>query len=108
MEEKEIIINYSIKFNPKQIGYKGKFYVRIKPKNPGKYDEIAESLEKNAFITDLFRIGEQYGLLAIIRVKDIEDFGSFIKNIYDTEKIEDTFTNFALDELIPFTNFCIF
>jgi len=108
MEEKGIILNYSVTFNPKQIGYKGKFYVRIKPKNPGKYDAIAENLEKSANITDLFRIGEQYGLLAIVRVKKIDEYSIFIKNIYETEEIEDTFTNFALDELKPFTHFNIF
>jgi DNA-binding Lrp family transcriptional regulator len=108
MEDRGIILNYTITFNPKLIGYKGKFYVKIKPKNPAKYDMIAENLEKSEFITDLFRIGEQYGLLAIVRVREIDDYGRFIKNIYDTEEIEDTFTNFALDELKPFTNFKLF
>ncbi len=108
MEQEGVILNYSIRFNPKLIGYKGKFYVRIKPKNPAKYDTIAENLENSEYITDLFRIGEQYGLLAIVRVKEIDDYGTFIKNIYDTEDIEDTFTNFALDELKPFTNFTLF
>ncbi len=108
MEHEGVILNYSIRFNPKLIGYKGKFYVRIKPKNPAKYDIIAENLEKSEYITDLFRIGEQYGLLAIVRVKEIDDYSTFIKNIYETEDIEDTFTNFALDELKPYTNFTLF
>ena len=63
---------------------------------------------KNPHITDLFRIGEQYGLFAIIRVKEIEDYGNFIRELYETEEIEDTFTNFVLDELKPYTNFIIF
>lgn len=108
MEEDGVILNYAIRFNPKLIGYKGKFYVRIKPKNPAKYDLIAENIEKSKNITDLFRIGEQYGLLALVRVKEIDDYGIFIKNLYETEEIEDTFTNFALDELKPFTNFTLF
>jgi len=108
METDGIILNYSIRFNPKLIGYKGKFYVKIKPKNPAKYDLIAENIERSKYITNLFRIGEQYGLLAIVRVKEIDDYGTFIKNLYETEEIEDTFTNFALDELKPFTNFTLF
>ena len=56
----------------------------------------------------MFRIGEQYGIFTIVRVKEIEDYGNFIKMLYDTEEIEDTFTNFVLDELKAFTNFSIY
>ncbi|MHA1823401.1 MAG: Lrp/AsnC family transcriptional regulator, partial [Promethearchaeota archaeon] len=107
LENSGIILNYSINFNPRAIGYKGKFIVRIKPSNPSEYDDLALNLEKIKEITDLFRIGEQYGLYAVVRVKRIEDFAKFIKKLYN-EKIEDTFTNFVLDELIPTTNFTIF
>lgn len=108
LEETCIILNYSINFNANDIGFKGKFVVRIKPKNPSKYDNLALNLIKNPHITDLFRIGEQYGLFAIIRVKEIEEYGNFIRELYETEEIEDTFTNFVLDELKPYTNFIIF
>ena len=59
-------------------------------------------------ITYLFRIGEEYGLFAIVRVKKIEDYGDFIRELYLTEEIEDTYTNFVLDELKSTTNFIIF
>ncbi len=103
----DIILNYTVNFNPRSIGFKGKYIVRIKPKDPSNYNELALSLEEKKEITDLFRIGEQYGMLAIVRVKNIEDFGIFIWNLYETEEIEDTFTNFVLDELKPYTNFII-
>jgi DNA-binding Lrp family transcriptional regulator len=102
-----IILNYALNFCPRKLGFKGKYIVRIKPKDPSKYDEIAFDLEKNRRITDLFRIGEEYGLLAIVRVKEIEDYSMFIKELYATDKIEDTWTNFILDELNPYTNFVI-
>ena len=107
LENAGIILNYSINFNPRAIGYKGKFIVRIKPSNPSEYDDLALNLEKIKEITDLFRIGEQYGLYAVVRVKRIEDFAKFIKELYN-EKIEDTLTNFVLDELILYDNFTIF
>ncbi|MBY9004550.1 MAG: Lrp/AsnC family transcriptional regulator [Candidatus Lokiarchaeota archaeon] len=107
LENSGIILNYTINFNPRAIGYKGKFIVRIKPSSPSEYDDLAINLEKIKEITDLFRIGEQYGLYAVVRVKRIEDFAKFIKELYN-EKIEDTYTNFILDELIPNTNFTIF
>jgi DNA-binding Lrp family transcriptional regulator len=107
LENSGIILNYAINFCPKRIGFKGKFIVRIKPKDPSKYDEYASKLEAKEEITDLFRIGEQYGLLAIIRVKEIEDYGRIIKNLYETGDIEDTWTNFVLDERKVYTNFVI-
>lgn len=107
LEMNQVILNYSINFNPREIGFKGKYLVRIKPKDPSKYDKLALKLEKNKYITDLFRIGEQYGLFAIIRVKKVEDYANFIRELYESEDIEDTFTNFVLDELVPYTNFIL-
>jgi len=107
LENATIILNYSINFSPIKIGYEGKYLLRIKPKDPSKYDELALSLVKNLYITDLFRMGEQYGLFAIVRVERIEDYATFIKDLYSSEEIEDTYTNFILDELIPYTNFII-
>ena len=108
LEESGVILNYSINFCPNKIDFKGKFIVRIKPRNPSKYDNLALNLVKNPHITDLFRIGEQYGLFAIIRVKNVEDYRIFIRKLYETGEIEDTFTNFILEELKPYTNFIIF
>ncbi len=108
LEESSVILNYSINFKPKKVGFKGKFIVRIKPKDSSKYSELALSLVKRDEIVYLFRMGEQYGLLAIVRVKKIEDFGDFIKNLYESEDMEDTYTNFVLDELKPYTNFKMF
>jgi DNA-binding Lrp family transcriptional regulator len=107
LEREGIILNYNVNFNPKKIGFKGKYLLRIKPKDPSKYNELAIRLEMNKNITDLFRIGEQYGLFAIVRVKKIEDYATFIKDLYSSEEIEDTYTNFVLDELISYTNFII-
>ena len=108
LEESSVILNYSINFKPKKVGFKGKFIVRIKPKDSSKYSELALSLVRRDEIVYLFRMGEQYGLLAIVRVKKIEDFGDFIKNLYESEDMEDTYTNFVLDELKPYTNFKLF
>lgn len=107
LEENDIIINHCINFNPLKLGFKGKYILRIKPKNPSHYDELAVNLIKKKEITDLFRIGEQYGLFAIVRVKEIEEYGRFIKNLYDSEQIEDTYSNFVLDERISYTNFLL-
>ncbi|MFX1504366.1 MAG: Lrp/AsnC ligand binding domain-containing protein [Promethearchaeota archaeon] len=108
LEEQGVILNYTVNFCPKKIGFEGKYLLRIKPKDPSKYNELAVSLDKKENITDLFRIGEQYGLFAIVRVKKIEDYAKFIRDLYDSEDIEDTYTNFVLDELKPYLNFLFF
>ncbi len=107
LETEGVILNYTVNFSPKKMGFKGKFLLRIKPKDPSKYNEIAVRLAMKKSITDLFRIGEQYGLFAIVRVREIENYAEFIKNLYNTDEIEDTYTNFVLDELITYTNFII-
>ncbi len=106
LEESGVILNYSMNFNPKKIGFNGKYIVKIKPKDPSKYKNLALRLEQNPHITDLFRIGEQYGLFAVVRVSEIEDYREFIRNLYK-EDIEDTFTNFILDELVFHTNYVL-
>jgi len=107
LERQGVILNYIVNFNPKKIGFKGKYLLRIKPKDPSKYNELAFRLNMNRNITDLFRIGEQYGLFTIVRVKEIEYYANFIRDLYISEEIEDTYTNFVLDELISYTNFII-
>ncbi|MFX0027726.1 MAG: Lrp/AsnC family transcriptional regulator [Candidatus Hermodarchaeota archaeon] len=107
LEKNGVILNYAVNFSPSRIGFKGKYLLRIKPKDPSKYNDIALNLEESKNITDLFRIGEQYGLFAIVRVKEIEDYAKFIRNLYSSIEIEDTYTNFVLDELIAYTNFVI-
>jgi DNA-binding Lrp family transcriptional regulator len=105
LEKEGVILNHTINFNPKRIGFKGKYLLRIKPKDPSKYNDLAKNLDVYRNITDLFRIGEQYGLFAIVRVKNSEEYATFIRDLYNSEEIEDTYTNFVLDELITFTNF---
>ena len=105
LELQGIILNYTVEFSPKMVGFEGKYYLRIKPKDPSKYNDLAFKLVKNKNITDLFRIGEQLGLFAIVRVEKVEDYADFIRNLYQSNEIEDTLTTFVLDELITYTNF---
>jgi DNA-binding Lrp family transcriptional regulator len=108
LELQGIILNYTTNFSPKKIGFEGKYFLRIKPKDPSKYNELAFNLVKNKDITDLFRIGEQHGLFAIVRVKKVEDYADFIRELYQSDEIEDTLTIFVLDELKTYSNFVIY
>lgn len=108
LELQGVILNYTANFSPKKIGFEGKYFLRIKPKDPSKYNELAFNLVKNKDITDLFRIGEQHGLFAIVRVKKVEDYADFIRELYQSDEIEDTLTIFVLDELKTYSNFVIY
>ncbi|MEJ2250519.1 MAG: Lrp/AsnC family transcriptional regulator, partial [Candidatus Lokiarchaeota archaeon] len=108
MKKANVILSYAINFNPRLLGFKGKFILRIKPRNPSHYDDLARNLGQKNEIIYLFRIGEQFGLLAIVRVKKIENYGKFIKNLYESEEVGDTYTNFVLDERKKFVNFKIY
>jgi Lrp/AsnC family leucine-responsive transcriptional regulator len=108
MEKSNIILNYALDFDPEKVGFLGKFILRIKPQDPSNYGHLAFRLEKKKEISDLFRIGENFGLLAIVRMKKIKDYGRFIEKLYIEEKIEDTFTYFVLDQRKPYTNFLLY
>ncbi len=108
LELQGVILNYTANFSPKKIGFEGKYFLRIKPKDPSKYNELAFNLVKNKDITDLFRIGEQHGLFAIVRVKKVEDYADFIRKLYQSDEIEDTWSSFILDELKTYSNFVIY
>ncbi|MFO8018502.1 MAG: Lrp/AsnC family transcriptional regulator [Promethearchaeia archaeon] len=106
LEQNDVILNYCINFCPSKVGFKGKYSLQIKPKDPGEYNVLAIKLEQNKNITDLFRIGD--GLFAIVRIKKIKDYNSFLGKLYKTYHIEDTFSTFILNEHIPYTNFTDF
>lgn len=98
LEEENIIEKFTISLNYHKIGLKTKFYVRIKV-DPAGYDISARDfLSKQSQIYDLYRTGENYGLLAIVRTKDIDSYNKFIQNLYTDSRIIDTHTALVLEE----------
>ncbi|NVM04970.1 MAG: Lrp/AsnC family transcriptional regulator [Candidatus Helarchaeota archaeon] len=76
-----------------------KFYLRIKV-DPAQYDEIAKNfLSQQKNIVDLYRTGENYGLLAVVFTKSNRNFNEFIIKLYNSGiNIIDTNTTLAIDE----------
>ena len=98
LEDDSIIERFTISLDYSKLGLKTKFYVRIKV-DPASYDKIAfEFLSLQPQISDLYRTGENYGLLAIVRTKDIDSYNSFIQNLYTDSRIIDTHTTLVLEE----------
>ena len=78
-----------------------KFYMRIKPQNIGSYNYLARKLVYEPNVIDLYRTGEDFGLFAVIRAKNLFEFKNFIYHLYSGFKILDTFTTVVVDEHFP-------
>lgn len=91
LEDWNIIKKFTITINPTFFEYKIKFYMRIKV-DPGQYEKVANKMITYPNVIDLYRTGENYGLLSVIRAKNIEEFNDFIKKMYEENPISDTKT----------------
>jgi len=105
LESNRVILGHTILVDQSKLGVKAKLIVRIKV-NPASYDVVAwDFLTPMKEITDLYRTGEDYGLLAIIKVNNISQYNSFLLRLYNSENIIDTYTILVLEErkksLIP-------
>jgi len=84
--------------NQEKVGFKTKLVVRIKV-NPASYGNVARDfLVPMAEITDLYRTGEDYGLLAIARVRDVSEYNAFLLGLYASKDTIDTHTTLVLEE----------
>jgi len=98
LESSRVILGYTIMVDPFKLGIKTKLIVRFKV-NPASYDTAAWNfLSPMNEITDLYRTGEDYGLLAITRVSNVSQYNSFLLRLYNSEDIIDTYTILVLEE----------
>ncbi len=98
LEKTGVILRHTVNVNYQALGFKAKFVVRIKA-NPNAYYDVADRfLSPMIEISDLYRTGEEYGLLTFLRVKDIPEYNSFLLKLYDSRDIIDTYTTLVLEE----------
>jgi DNA-binding Lrp family transcriptional regulator len=98
LEEDGVILRHKMMVNWSRLGLREKFIVRIKV-NPNVYDSVAGAfLAPMDEITDLYRTGEDYGLLALVRVRSVADYNSFLLRLYRSKEIIDTHTTLVLEE----------
>lgn len=103
-----IIESFTTKFHPNFIqktDYGLKFYLQIKPKNFSEYNNIAEGTLNNESIAnkivELYRTGQEFGLLAVVRTGSIKEYRNFIESLYKSKKIQDSNTTIVIDEKLP-------
>ena len=98
LKKKGAILRHTVRVDYSRLGLHSKFIVRVKA-NPNVYDAVAqEVLTSMAEISDLYRTGEEYGLLAVLRVRDVSEYNSFLLKLYDSKDILDTYTTLVLEE----------
>jgi DNA-binding Lrp family transcriptional regulator len=98
LEKVNVILRRTLKVDYVKLGLQTKFIARVKA-NPNVYDSVAqEFLAPMPEIFDLYRTGEEYGLLATVRVRDVAEYNSFLLRMYDSKGIMDTYTTAVLEE----------
>jgi len=98
LEKKGVILRHTVRVDYSRLGLQTKFIVRIKA-NPSVYDAVAQGfLASMTEISDLYRTGEEYGLLAMLRVRNASEYNSFLLRLYDSRDILDTYTALVLEE----------
>ncbi len=98
LEKRGVVIRHTIMVDHSRLGLHTKFIVRIKA-NPNFYDHVAQKfLAPMREISDLYRTGEEYGLLTILRVRNVEEYNSFLLRLYGSKEILDTYTTLVLEE----------
>jgi DNA-binding Lrp family transcriptional regulator len=98
LEENGAIRGHTLRVDHSKLGLRTKFIVRIKA-NPNAYDAVAGShLTSMPQISDLYRTGEEYGLLTTVRVRDAPEFNAFLLRLYDSKEIIDTYSTLVLEE----------
>lgn len=98
LEKNSVIVRNTVRINWDRLGWKTGAIVRIKA-DPRMYDYVAEKyLASMSEITDLYRTGEEYGLLAIIRVRDLAEYNAFLLRLYDSKDVIDTYTTLVLEQ----------
>lgn len=100
-----IIHSFTIRICPKfinQTDFAFKFYLEIIPKNLTQYNFLATKILVNEKkIVELYRTGEEYGILAVVRTRNVAEYRAFLESLYRTGKIQDSITTLVIDEKLP-------
>ncbi len=98
LEKQGVILRHTLRIDYSKLGIKTRFIMRVKA-NPTAYDVVAqEFLAGLTEISDLYRTGEEHGLLAILNVRDVSEYNSFLLKLYDSRDIIDTYSTLVLEE----------
>jgi Lrp/AsnC family leucine-responsive transcriptional regulator len=97
LEDRGVIVGYSLDLNFAHLGLPIKFFLEIKVR-PGKIRETARSITEMDAVWALHRTSEPYSLFATVRSTDIQQYNLFLREIYENRDILDTRSQISLEE----------
>lgn len=97
LEKRKVIIGYSIDVDFRRFGTPIKFFVQIKTR-PGSIAHAASVLSSMAEVWDLHRVGDIYSLYATIRTESVDAYNKFLRRLYKSTNIIDTYSQISLEE----------
>lgn len=101
----KVILQEGVKINYQKLGFQTRFIMKMKV-NPSVYGSLArEKLAPLKEITDLYRTNEDYGLLAIVLVRNVNSYNTFLTQLYDTTNVIDTYSTLVLENRTNKTNY---
>ena len=97
LKQIEIILKEEVRIDYHRLGFQTRFIMKVKV-NPSVYSSMArENLAPMKEITDLYRTNEDYGLLAFVLVRGVNDYNSFLTQLYNTTNVIDTYSTLVLE-----------
>ncbi len=97
LRSENVIIGYSAKIDFAAVDLEAKFYLEISV-DPSSYLSVAKKLCGLDEVWSLYRTGEEYGLMAVVRVKNIKHYNRFLLKIFEMKDILDTYSSVVFQE----------
>ncbi|MGQ9723125.1 MAG: Lrp/AsnC family transcriptional regulator [Candidatus Jordarchaeum sp.] len=97
LRSEDVIIGYTAKVDFSAMGLDAKFYLEIRV-DPASYLSVARRLCGFGEVWSLYRTGEEYGLMAVVRVRDVEHYNRFLLKIFEMDDVIDTYSSVVFQE----------
>ncbi len=97
LRSENVIIGYTAKIDFSAVDLEAKFYLELSV-DPRSYLSAAKELCEFDEVWSLYRTGEEYGLMAVVRVRDIKHYNRLLLKIFDMEDILDTYSSVVFHE----------
>ncbi|UYP48420.1 hypothetical protein NEF87_004705 [Candidatus Lokiarchaeum ossiferum] len=99
-EEEGIIQNFTIILNNPIANFNTKYLVRMKPKQNTQYSSLINQLKMNPNFIEIYRTGNNLGLLGIYCCKDKLSVPEIVHSLYEEYEIQETTIDLIVEELI--------
>jgi DNA-binding Lrp family transcriptional regulator len=101
----KVILKEGVQIDYHKLGFQTRFIMKVKV-NPSVYSSLArEKLAPMKEITDLYRTNEDYGLLALVLVRNVNSYNKFLTQLYNTTNVIDTYSTLVLENQTNKTNY---